>query len=333
MTADGKGATLITGAAGNLGGLLARHLLRIEGGSTTSVGSNVERRLNLMVHKTRLAPELEDHPAVTAFPADLARPETLDAPCRSARCLVHFAGVLFKPRPERFLPTTNTVYFRNLVDAALEQGVRRIILISFPHVEGETTPHEPARGSLEGQPSSWHARTRLEEEKYLFSATEGTGVEPVSLRLGMVYGRGILMVDTARWLARRWLLGVWRRPTWIHLISTLDYLRCVEAAVTSEGVSGIYHVGDEGRITLQEFLDRAAAQWGVKKPWRMPVWMIFTAAWLCELFAGVLGTRSPLTRDFVRIGMESYYGDTERMRAELLPELTHKSLEEGISTL
>jgi nucleoside-diphosphate-sugar epimerase len=49
---------------------------------------------------------------------------------------------------------------------------------------------------------SVHARTRLEEERLLFARTENAGVEPVVLRLGMVYGRGVLMIEAARWLAR-----------------------------------------------------------------------------------------------------------------------------------
>jgi hypothetical protein len=39
----------------------------------------------------------------------------------------------------------------------------------------------------------------------------------------MVYGPGILMIEAARWLARRRLLAVWRQPTWIHVIATADY--------------------------------------------------------------------------------------------------------------
>jgi nucleoside-diphosphate-sugar epimerase len=41
-------------------------------------------------------------------------------------------------------------------------------------------------GRLDGNPISVHARTRLEEEKYLFNEIE----KPVSLRVGMVYGKG-----------------------------------------------------------------------------------------------------------------------------------------------
>ena len=42
---------------------------------------------------------------------------------------------------------------------------------------------------------------------------------------------------------------------------------------------------------------------------------------------------SPLTRDFIKIGMVSYYGDTGRMRNELLKELKYKNYKEGIHTL
>ncbi len=116
-----------------------------------------------------------------------------------ADTVVHFAGMRFAPRPERFLPTTNTEWFANLVEACLAEGVHRVVLISFPHVEGPTTPDHPATGRLNGAPISAHARTRLEEERLLLGRTEGTSMEPVVLRVGMVYGTGILMPDAARW--------------------------------------------------------------------------------------------------------------------------------------
>jgi hypothetical protein len=61
--------------------------------------------------------------------------------------------------------------------------------------------------------------------------------------------------------------------------------------------------------------------------------MIFTAARFFEGWSALFGTRSPLTVDFVRIGMASYYGDTARMRRELLSELRYPTFREGIGTL
>ncbi len=312
---------LITGSAGNLGSLLARHLL----------GS--EHQVRLMYHQTPLLPELASAANMSPCKADLAQPETLIEACRDVDCIVHFAGVLFAPRPDRFLPTTNVQYVKNLVAAAKAEGVGRFILISFPHVEGESTPDAPATGNRGGSPTSVHARTRLEAEEVLLSACDGTDMVPVVLRAGMIYARGVLMIDAARWLARRHLLHVWRRPTWIHLISLPDFLTCTMAAATRPGVEGIYNLGDDQPITLQEFLDSAAAQWQAARPLRLPNWCIWTAAWCCEAWATIFRTKSPLTRDFISIGMASYWSDTTRMKAELLPELAHPTLGQGLDLL
>jgi nucleoside-diphosphate-sugar epimerase len=312
---------LITGAAGNLGRLLARHLVA------------TGHELRLMYHRTPLPEDLARAANVRPIEADLGDPATLPAAVTGADAVVHFAGRLFAPRPERFLPETNTTWFSNLVNAALNAQVGRIILISFPHVEGPTSVEEPATGRVDREPISVHARTRLEEERLLLERTRGTSTSPIVLRLGLVYGRGILMIEAARWLARRRLLCVWREPTLFQLVSTADYLRAVEAAIFKPGIRGTYHVGDEQPVTLQKFLDDACRVWGYRRPTRIPFGMIYAAACLCEGLAAIARTPSPLTRDFVRLGRVSHWGDTGRARKELIPELVHPTLESGLLTL
>jgi len=314
---------LITGAAGNLGSRLARRLLT----------ERVKQRL--MIHRTPLPDDLaaigEDRIAVVS--ADLALPETLSAALQGVDCVVHFAGVLFRPRPATFLPQTNTRWFANLLEAALAARVPRVVLISFPQVEGPTTPEHPATGRLDYVPVWIHARTRLEEERLLFQKTRGTSTTPVVLRSATVYGRGILMIEAARWLSQRHLLAVWRTPTWYHFIQTDDFLNAVAASTLKTGITGIYQLGDDAPMTIQEFLDEAARIWGYSRPWRMPWWMILTAAAACEAFATAFGTRSPLTRDFVRLGRVDHVCDTRRMRAELVPQLRYPTFEQGKTTL
>jgi nucleoside-diphosphate-sugar epimerase len=286
-----------------------------------------------MYHQKPLPSDLAGAPHVQGVHADLADPGTLPPAVNGIDVVVHFAGVLFRPRPERFLPETNTRWFSNLLAAALDATVARVILISFPHVEGPTSVEQPASGRLDREPISVHARTRLEEERLLLERTRGTATTPIVLRLGMVYGRGILMVDAARWLARRRLLCVWREPTLLQLLSIADYLRAVEAAIVKPDVRGIYHVGDDRPVTVQHFLDEACRVWGYPRPVRVPVWLIDAAAACCEAFALIAGTRSPLTRDFVRLGRVPHWGDTRRARDELMPELRYPTLEAGLSTL
>jgi nucleoside-diphosphate-sugar epimerase len=286
-----------------------------------------------MYHRRPLPASLEGQPHVETVAADLARPETLTAAVAGVDVAIHFAGVLFRPRPERFLPETNGKWFTNLLEAALAAGVGRVILVSFPHVEGETSPESPATGRLDRAPASVHARTRLEAERTLFARTRDTATEAVALRLGMVYGRGVLMVEAARWLARRRLLAVWREPTWYQFLSVPDFLQAAESAIVRPGVEGIYHVGDEEPVTLQRFLDEACRVWGCPRPVRVPVWSVYTVAGLCELVAAATGRPAPFTRDFIRIGRLSHWGDTGRARAELLPTLRYRTLAEGLETL
>lgn len=196
-------------------------------------------------------------------------------------------------------------------------------------MEGPTSRKEPATGRLDGNPISVHAQTRLEEEKLLFEKIE----HPVSLRVGMVYGKGILMVDAAKWFSKMRLLGVWREATEIHLISKTDFCRAALAAIKYKNAKGIYHVGDEGNDTLQSFLDLACDEWGYRRPWRMPLGLIYLAARIFEFASSLFGIKSPLTKDFIDIGGVSYYGDTSRFREELLPELIHQNVNKGVKEL
>jgi nucleoside-diphosphate-sugar epimerase len=310
---------LITGAAGNLGSLLSRYIIDHE----------TDLDLILMQHQKEIPSDIRIHPRVQIRHADLSHIETLDNCLDGADIIVHFAGVLFKANPEKFLYETNIRYFENLVAAAKAKHISKIILISFPHVEGPSSRLAPAAGRLDGSPISVHAKTRLEEEKHLFDEIE----KAVSLRVGMVYGKGILMIDAAKWFAKRRLLGVWKEPTEIHLISKTDFCRAVAAAITNENATGVYHIGDEGDDTLQSFLDAACDVWRCKKPWRMPLWLIYCAAYLFERFSGLCGTLSPLTKDFIDIGRVSYYGDTHRFRNELVPVLEFPNIEKGMKEL
>ena len=312
---------LITGAAGNLGSFLSRELM------------TGPHQLRLLIHRRELPFSVTGCRNVSICQADLGMLESLAEACLDIDCIIHFAGVLFAPRPERFLPKTNLVYVQNLVAAALAAHVGKFVLISFPHVEGGTFPDRPATNRLNGQPDSVHAQTRLAAERHLFAACENSDTTPVVLRAGMIYGRGVLMIEAARWLLQHQVMAVWREPTWEHLLALPDFLKAVTGAIEGPNVSGIYCVADDQPVTLQEFLDTIAAYWGYPKPWRCPRWMFPLAAAGCEGFASVFRTKSPLTRDFIKIGMVSSVADTSRMKRELLPQLAYPSLHAGLVLL
>jgi nucleoside-diphosphate-sugar epimerase len=143
-------------------------------------------RLRLIYHRTPLASDVLEADGVEAVRADLGDPRTIPPAVQGVDVVVHFAGVLFAPRPSRFLPVTNVKWFEHLLDAAVAAGVRKVILVSFPQVEGPTTFERPATGRLDRKPVSVHATTRLEAERLLMSRTQSTQTVPIVLRLGLV---------------------------------------------------------------------------------------------------------------------------------------------------
>lgn len=313
---------LITGAAGNLGSQLARYLL-----------AESNHFLNLMVHHKSVADNLAQSGRTSIYKCDLANPHTLSAVCSVTDVIVHFAGVLFAPRPEKFLPITNFLYTRHLVDAAINGGVERVILISFPQVEGPTSADDPCRDRQDHKPVSVHAKTRLAAEKYLMEKSGESGMRAIALRPGMIYGRDVLMLAFGKKLAQKKLLAVWRKPTPIHLLSIDDFNACCQAAIEKPNPQGIYALGDDHPTTLQDFLDATCRHWGVGKPWRVPIWSVYAVAWVCEILARIFRTPTPFTVDFIRIGRIPYYCDTRRMKAELLPRLKYPSWKDGIAIL
>jgi nucleoside-diphosphate-sugar epimerase len=311
---------LLTGASGNLGSRLARRLL------TT-------HRVRLLVHKTKLPSDIASSANAEVYQADLAKPGTLPALCAEVDCVVHLAGVLFAPRPEEFLPKTNIGFVQNLLSAVHSSTVKKFILMSFPHVEGDTTPEHPSTDRIDSSPSVIHFRTRLAAERCVLEHCSGTSMSPVILRTGVVYGPGVKLIEAARRLLRYRILAIWRKPTWVHLIALPDFLVALVAAIEKESVRGVYNVCDDKPITTQEFLDRLALQFGCRKPWRLPEWTFHVAAAGVETGALLFRTAAPLTRDIIRAGMTSAVGDNSRMKKELLPVLAYPTLDEGIALL
>jgi nucleoside-diphosphate-sugar epimerase len=153
----------IAGASGNLGLFLSKFL------------SERSHDLILLIHKRKLPKELIVKKNVCVKNVDLDDPASLRGSCDGAECIISMAGVLFKGGPEKFLPITNTKYVANLVKEAVSAKVSKFVLLSFPHVEGETFPDSPASGLIPAEdPELLHAKTRLDAERQLIATCESS---------------------------------------------------------------------------------------------------------------------------------------------------------------
>jgi UDP-glucose 4-epimerase len=170
---------LVTGAAGFIGRSIAAALLA-RGESVRGVDSFITgNRANLA--------GLE---AMEFVEGDLADPDVCARVCQGVEIVFHEAALASVPRSVADPARTN----RNCVDATLnvliaakEAGVRRVIYAGSSSVYGET-PTLPKREEMLPAPITPYAVAKLAGEHYLAAFARVYGLETVTLRYFNVFG-------------------------------------------------------------------------------------------------------------------------------------------------
>ena len=182
MTSDLSGMIVITGADGFVGSALAAHCI-----ATGRSHVAVVRRPSA-AHESSSPYRAQVDDLATASDA------ALDAIVGGAAAVVHLAGrahVLAEtaPDPAAVYRAANVVALERIAQAAVRGGVRRFVLASTIKVHGESTlPGRPFRADDALNPHDPYARSKAEAEGRLNAIAVGTSLEPVVLRLPLVYG-------------------------------------------------------------------------------------------------------------------------------------------------
>ena len=169
--------TLITGATGFVGGALARRLHGM-GWDVTALGRN-PAKLN----------ELEDA-GMKSFRADVSKKNELAEAFKDREVVFHCAAF---PSPwgnfERFYQA-NVIGTRNVVQACLDNNVKRLVHISTPSIYFD---YSSRTGVKENdplpEPISNYARTKLLAEEEIDKGFE-KGLAVVSIRPRAIFGEG-----------------------------------------------------------------------------------------------------------------------------------------------
>lgn len=109
--------------------------------------------------------------------------------------VVHLAGLAHLPdemataSADRF-HRVNALGTARLAEAAVERGVRRLILMSSALVHGQASRGKPLTEDDPPAPETPYARSKLESETRLVAASRGSALEWVILRPPLVYGAG-----------------------------------------------------------------------------------------------------------------------------------------------
>jgi NADH dehydrogenase len=255
---------LVTGASGFVG----RHVMR----ALATDGPPVRA----MVRDARGAATLAGM-RCELVRGDVTDPASLRAAARGVRTIVHLVAII-EGSPASF-ERVMAAGTGNLVEAARESGVRRIVLMSALGTgPAATVPYFRAKWAAE-------------------QAVRGSGIEHVLLRPSFLFGTdgGVLprFVRIARLSPVTPVIGPGTQrvqPLWIE-----DLVRAARLAVADDGVQGPVELGGPEAVTWNELWSRLKTTLGARRPSvNVPFWLARGPAALLERLPSPLLTRDQL---------------------------------------
>jgi dihydroflavonol-4-reductase len=306
----------ITGATGFVGGALARQL-REDGHEVVA-----------LVRDPTRAAALVDL-GVEPLPGDLDDVAALDGLCTGVDGLFHVAGwYRLGQRDPSVGDRVNVVGTRNVLEAALRNGVRRVVYTSTLAVNSDTEEQVVDETyHFTGEHLSHYDRTKAQAHDIALELA-GQGLPVVLVQPGLVYGPG----DTAQTGAYIAQVVAGRRPMvpaaggvcWAHV----DDVARGHVLAMERGEPGRSYMLAGPRATLADGLTRVARIAGTKGPVVLPERLVRLGA----RAVGPLGRVVPLPPDYaaetMRAGLATYYGSPARAEREL--GWRARSLDEGL---
>lgn len=237
---------LISGASGFIGG----HVVR-------AAHSQTDARLRLMRHRADFEAPSDDR--IHTVSGDVRDPGSLRELCDGVDAVIHCASAV--GGDAQTLHAVNDQGTHALVDAALQQGVRRVVYVSTASVYGRGPFREAEALALPVRPGSPTSQTRATAERHVLRAG-GTVLRP-----HLVYGTGDRwMIPGLAGLLRYLRAGV-NCPS-VHSAVDAEVLAsaAVAAALTDRDVAGVHHANHPVPIQasalmhlVREHLDLPAA--------------------------------------------------------------------------
>ncbi len=256
---------VVTGGAGFIGSHLCRALLS-DGGCKVVV-------LDSLRTGSRSRLETLLGAGLRLIEGTVTDPETVADALSGAAVVYHLAAMVSVPESMRH-PTEcvaiNVGGTLNVLGAAAEAGVKKVILASSAAIYGEH-PADPKSEALAPDPRSPYAITKLDGEYYgsMYAREQGLGF--AALRFFNVFGPGqdpnSTYAAAVPIFIRRALAG---QPLLIHgdgeqtrdFIYVADIVSALRFAAGNESVRGVYNVGYGERTSIKQLAARICSATG-----------------------------------------------------------------------
>lgn len=264
--------TLVTGTPGWLGSRLVEVMCNA-GPDTGDLGGQPDRNVRCLVLPGTDSKQLEQMP-VEVVPGDLLDQATLGRALEGVDTVIHAAGMIH-PRRVREFYQVNVHGTRNLLKAAADSGVRRLVYISSSAVGGSQRRREKLMDEGDfPRPRKHYAHSKHQAEQAVLSYSVSGQMETVILRPCWYYGLGQPARQTFFFhmikKGNPFLFGNGENLRSLTYVDNL--IQAILLAETTPRADGqIYWVADKRPYTTLEIYRTIAELLGVElKPRRLP---------------------------------------------------------------
>jgi dihydroflavonol-4-reductase len=251
---------------------------------------------------------------------------------KDAEIVYHIAAVYRQAGiPASTYRKVNVTAVGELIESAVDAGVRRVVLCSTVGVHGDVE-HPPATEDAPLRPGDIYQTTKLEGERVARQTAVRTGINVTIVRPSGIYGPGDRrLLKLFRGIARRRFVVLGSGDIFYHLTYIDDLVEGFRLCGELPAAAGRTYILAGGEVTtLNELMTLIAREAGVSPPrWRLPVWPFWLAGAACEAVCVPLGLEPPLYRRRVDFFTKSRAFDISRARSEL-GYAPHVGLREGI---
>jgi nucleoside-diphosphate-sugar epimerase len=264
------------------------------------------------------------------FYGDLRDTTSMDGLCKDVDQVYHLAATQEFGLSESQFLDINVEGTKRLIQLAIQDGVRRVILVSSGGVQHNDSG-EPVHEESPLRASNIYFESKIKAEaiaRDLFRTDTG---RLTIVRPGFVYGGGDhRRLKLYRAVIRGYFMMIGSGTRLIHPVYVEDLVDGLLRAGSDSGRGETFLLSGPEILSLEEFASVIARTEGVTPPrWKIPVGPVRIAATLCESFCRLFGVAPPLNHR--RLGFFLNHRNYDCTKARTLLEYEPRvSVKDGV---
>ncbi len=274
-----------------------------------------------------------DSPLLQQVPCNILDIAGLEAVMEGAEQVYHCAGIVtFNPARRDELFKINVEGTANVVNAAINTGVRKLVHVSSVAALGRIREGEAISESMHWTPetsNSLYGKSKYLAEMEVWRGI-GEGLEAVMVNPVIILGNGNWNSGSTHIFRSVYDEFPWYSEGVTGFVDVRDVAAAMIQLMNSS-ISGERFILSEGNYTYREVFEKIARAFGKKPPHKRITPFLAALVWRLEALKSRFTGKDPLvTRETARTALAKAFFDNSKLK-RFLPDFSYHSLEDTIT--